>query len=67
MTKKGALLPDCPHCDTASSLEVAWTEMDSQCCVCTCCAKLCRIDRAGRVHALEPRRHDYTADQMFDM
>ena len=39
------LHPDiqCSWCDSASTLEVEWTEMGVQFCVCSCCGKRTRV------------------------
>ena len=36
-------LPDCPYCSAASTLEVEWTEMDVDFCLCSCCARRSRV------------------------
>ena len=59
-------LPDCPHCSAADTLSVEWTEMGTQHCVCSCCAKPCRVDDKGHVHKAEPRQTDVSGNQMYE-
>lgn len=45
---------ECPWCDTAESLtEIVGLEV--RLFECSCCAKHCGVDRAGRIHKVEPR------------
>lgn len=59
-------LPDCPSCDSDGTLEIEWSEMGSTYCVCSCCAKRCRVDHDGRVHKVEPRKTDICDNEMFE-
>lgn len=43
-------LPDCPNCDSAWTLEVAREEPHGvRVCLCTVCAKECRVNAHGRI------------------
>ena len=53
---------DCPHCDSAETLDIAWVEMGTRHCVCTACAKACQVDHGGRV-----RRDDARIGPLFDV
>ena len=62
-------LPDCPHgCDAANTLEVERIEPRGiRVCVCTCCARVCRVNTTGQVvHRATPAVIDVNGVPMFE-
>lgn len=58
-------LPDCPHCRAASTLEAEWAEMGAKFCVCSCCAKRCRVDERNRAHRDDVSQIDVSGHMVY--
>lgn len=58
-------LPDCPSCDSASTLEAERSEgYGVRVCWCSSCGKKCRVNADGQVVHQEPVT-DISGNQMF--
>ncbi len=61
-------LPNCPHCAATATLECEWVEMGTQYCVCSCCAKRCRVvgEHDPAVPATPRDKIDISGNEMFE-